>query len=222
MADKTVVSRVYDALDEDLYLRSSIRLGVANLSAVSEKIRKEAAPDASVEAVRAAVRRYVSEMGDEETDEGLSRLLSNTGFSLKSNISVIQAYQDRRVMLRLDETLKKMGKEFNIISSGHAITIIAGDDSVQEVIKAIGKEHVIGYRRGLHAIYLNSGKEIKTTKGFVAFVTSLLHRKGINLIEFYSCYTDTVLIVSREDSVKAYELLDHIIGKRKELVEGAK
>ena len=222
MADKTVVARVYDALDEDLYLRSSIRLGVANLSAVSEKIRKEAAPDASVEAVRAAVRRYVSEMGDEETDEGLARLLSNTGFSLKSNISVIQAYQDRRVMLRLDETLKKMGKEFNIISSGHAITIIAGDDSVQEVIKAIGKEHVIGYRRGLHAIYLNSGKEIKTTKGFVAFVTSLLHRKGINLIEFYSCYTDTVLIVSREDSVKAYELLDHIIGKRKELAEGAK
>ncbi len=222
MADKTVVSRVYDALDEDLYLRSSIRLGVANLSAVSEKIRKEAAPDASVEAVRAAVRRYVSEMGDEETDEGLSRLLSNTGFSLKSNISVIQAYQDRRVMLRLDETLKKMGKEFNIISSGHAITIIAGDDSVQEVIKAIGKEHVIGYRRGLHAIYLNSGKEIKTTKGFVAFVTSLLHRKGINLIEFYSCYTDTVLIVSREDSVKAYELLDHIIGKRKEMAEGEK
>ncbi|MFH1470856.1 MAG: hypothetical protein ABIF01_03845 [Candidatus Micrarchaeota archaeon] len=220
MSEKTVVAKVYDALDEDLYLRSAIRLGIANLSAVSERLRKEAAPNASVEAVRAAVRRYVSDMGDEETDINLTRLLSNTGFSLRSNISVIQAYQDKRVMMRLDDTLQKIGKEFNIISSGHAITVIAGDESVQEVVKAIGKENLIGYRRGLHAIYLNSGKEIKTTRGFVAFVTSLLHRKGINLIEFYSCYTDTVLIVSREDSLKAYELLDRIVGKRKGIHAG--
>ncbi len=215
MGDKSVVSKVYDALDEDLYLRSAILLGVANLSAVSEKIRKEAAPEASREAVRAAVRRYVSEMDEGKGGEDLAKLLSDTGFSLRSNIAVIQAYQDRRVMMRLDDKLKEIGKEFNIISSGHAITIIAGDENVQALVKAIGKENLVGYRRGLHAIYLNSGKEIKTTKGFVAFVTSLLHRKGINLIEFYSCYTDTVLIVSREDSLKAYELLDRVIGKRR-------
>jgi hypothetical protein len=211
---KTVVSRVYDALDEDIYLRNAIRLGIANLSAVSEKLKEEAVPDASREAVRAAVRRYVSEMTEEDSDGGLAKLLANTEFSLKSNISVVQAYQDRRTMVRLEELLKKMGKEFNIISSGNAITVITSDDGAQEVMRAVGKEGLIGYRRGLHAIYLISGKEIKTTKGFVAFIATLFLRKEINLIEFYSCYTDTVLIVSREDSLKAYELLDRVLGKK--------
>ncbi len=220
MSGKSIVARVYDVLDEDIYMRNSIRLGIANLSAVSEKIRAESIPEASAEAVRAAVRRYVAEMEHESEDDGLHKLLANTEFSLKSNISVIQVFQDRQISQRLEEVFKKVGKEFNLISSSHAVTIITGDENAQAIIKLLGKENVAANRRGLHAIYLISGKEIKTTPGFVAFITALFLRKGINVIEFYSCFTDTVLIVSREDSLKAYELLDKVLGKKKHHLHG--
>jgi hypothetical protein len=216
MAGKSVVSRVYDALDEDIYLRNSIKMGVANLSAISEKIQAEAVPSASKEAVRAAVRRYVSEMEKEESNDALAKLLSNTSFSLKSNISVIQAFQDRRSLASVQDALKAMGLEFNVISSSHAVTLIMGDDNAKEAAKLLGKDHILDHKGGLHAIYLTSGKDIKTVPGFVAYISALFFRKGINIIEFYSCYTDTVLIVSREDSLRAYQLLDKVMGKKKE------
>jgi hypothetical protein len=211
---KPVVAGVYDALDSDVYTRNAIMLGIANLSAVSEMIRKEHAPNASLEAVRAAVRRYVSQMEEEgHHGEGLHRVLSGTEFSIKSNVSVIQAYPDRRVRRALRDTFEDMGLEFNIISSGHAVTIITGGAKAKETIRMLGKENIISHKEGLHAVYLSSGKGIKTTPGFVAFISSLFLGKGINIVEFYSCYTDTVLIVSKEDSVRAYELLGKVLGK---------
>lgn len=215
MTGRSVVARVYDALDEDIFMRNAMRLGIANLSAISERLKAEAAPDASNEAIRAAVRRYVAELHEERSVDALHKLLSGTEFSLKSNISVIQAFQDRRLFLRLEEAFKSMGREFNLISSSHAITVITSDDNAREIIKLLGKEHIIAHRSGLHAIYLTSNRDIKTTPGFVAFVSGLFLRKGLNILEFYSCYTDTVLIVSRADSLRAYELLDKMLGKKK-------
>jgi hypothetical protein len=214
VARKSVVARVYDVLDEDVYLRRAIELGVANLSAVAKRIHGDVAPEASSEAVRAAVRRYVSDLEAQESANGLEEVLAGTGFSLRSNISVIQAYQDRRLLVRLQETFRTVGREFNIVSSSNAITVITSDENAGGVVKLIGKENLITQGRGLHAIYLTSGGEIKSTPGFVSFISSLFLRKGINIIEFYSCYTDTVLIVSRADSLKAYELLDRTLGKK--------
>ncbi len=213
MEKTSVVSRVYDALDEDVYLRKSIELGIANLSALSSKIRKDCVPDSTKEAVRAAVRRYVAESDLEDSDKELEKLLRNTEFSLKSNISVIQAFKERSVLSKLQAAFKRMGDEMNIISSSQAITIITGDQNVREIIATIGRNNIIELRKNLHAIYLNSGKNIKSVPGFVAYITGLLLRKKINLIEFYSCYTDTVLIVSREDSLKTYGILDNVICK---------
>ncbi len=215
MEKGSTVSKVYEALDGDVYARNAIALGLANLSAVSEMVRKEHVPGASREAVRAAVRRYVSQMeGEGHHGEGLERLLAGTEFSIRSNVSVIQAYQDRRVRKSLRDTFEDMGLEFNIISSGHAVTIITGGEKAKGTIRLLGKENVISHREGLHAVYLNSGKGIKTTPGFVAFISSLFLRKDINIIEFYSCYTDTVLIVSKEDSLRAYELLGKVLGRK--------
>jgi len=38
-----------------------------------------------------------------------------------------------------------------------------------------------------------------------------LSSEGINVVEFISCYTDTLLVVKEADTAKAYELLSFIM-----------
>ena len=56
-------------------------------------------------------------------------------------------------------------------------------------------------------ITIKSHQDIEHTPGVVAYLYSLFGDKGINIIETLSCYTDTVMIVEKNDAQKAVELL---------------
>jgi aspartokinase len=66
---------------------------------------------------------------------------------------------------------------------------------------------VIATHENASAIIIHSGEKLEALPGFVAFVASLLAEQNINIIEFVSCYTETLLIVSRSDALKSHELL---------------
>lgn len=39
----------------------------------------------------------------------------------------------------------------------------------------------------------------------------MLARNGINILEYYSCYTDTVFVLAKKDALKAYSLFDRVL-----------
>ncbi len=48
--------------------------------------------------------------------------------------------------------------------------------------------------------------------GVVAFLTTLLAEQNVNIIEFISCWTETIIVVEKKDSLKTYEALTNIVG----------
>jgi len=56
-----------------------------------------------------------------------------------------------------------------------------------------------------------SPKRIESMKGFVTFVFGLLAYNGINMEDDISSYTDTTIIVKREDAIKSFELLESVM-----------
>ena len=61
-------------------------------------------------------------------------------------------------------------------------------------------------------IIIKSPEEIENTPGVVAFLTSLLSEQNVNVIEFISCWTETIIVVGRKDSLRAYEILMNVVG----------
>jgi hypothetical protein len=47
------------------------------------------------------------------------------------------------------------------------------------------------------------------TPGFVAFITGLLSSREINIVEFISCSTNTVIILDAGDALNAFSLLEN-------------
>jgi hypothetical protein len=50
---------------------------------------------------------------------------------------------------------------------------------------------------------------VETTPGFVAFVTQLLASRNLNIVEFISCSTNTIIILSPKDALSAFSLLQN-------------
>ena len=59
-------------------------------------------------------------------------------------------------------------------------------------------------------IVIHSPEELEATPGVVAFLTTLLAEQNVNIIEFISCWTETIIVVEKKDSLKAYEVLSNL------------
>ncbi|MGC9012748.1 ACT domain-containing protein, partial [Thermogladius sp.] len=51
------------------------------------------------------------------------------------------------------------------------------------------------------------------TPGLIAYVTSLLAQAGINIVQITSSYSETMMVVSPEDTVKASNVLNDAISR---------
>ena len=60
-------------------------------------------------------------------------------------------------------------------------------------------------------IVVHSPEELENTPGVVAFLATLLAEQNVNIIEFISCWTETIMVVEKKDSLKAYEILSNMV-----------
>ena len=61
-------------------------------------------------------------------------------------------------------------------------------------------------------IVVHSPEELEATPGVVAFLATLLAEQNVNIVEFISCWTETIMVVEKKDSLKAYEVLSNLVG----------
>jgi hypothetical protein len=51
-------------------------------------------------------------------------------------------------------------------------------------------------------IVVNSPEELEATVGVVSFLTTLLAEQNVNIVEFISCWTETVMVVEKKTASK--------------------
>ncbi|MBI2662417.1 hypothetical protein HYX11_03080 [Candidatus Woesearchaeota archaeon] len=57
------------------------------------------------------------------------------------------------------------------------------------------------------SVFLDSSKEIEQIVGVLSYLTSLFSENGVNIVEFLSCWTDTLFIINSADIPKTLPLL---------------
>ena len=194
-------------------LKRMLLKGLINHSALARVIMDEEQLT-NEEAVTAALRRHVSEVGAEVVgpDEAIKTLLSESRLNMKNRIAIITVKGDLQVLARLENAMKGfMGQKdlMQFILGTEALTIITEEVDVDHIVTAIGKEYLIKTRHGLAEVAVVCPAKIEQTPGVVTHLSSLLSQNGVNVVEMASCYTDVIFIVEEKDMMKAYDVLDH-------------
>ncbi len=178
------------------YIRESLEKGIVNLSSLTRQIQKEFNIK-NFEAIKAALRRLSEEAKKEKhkREEMVLQILKDSKITIYDGYSVIIT----------DKPLNKSGK-IEINSIDNFVYLIEKEDALYV------KENIMKKSMDCTLVMIKSKKEIENVPGVVAYITSILAEENVNILEFVSSWTDTIIIVDKKDSLRTYEVLKQILG----------
>lgn len=190
----TVAQDVRNHLRNKPYLLEALEKGIVNLSELSRQLQKEL-KTSDISAIKAALRRYAEELQKhrQKREEKVLHLLK------KSSIAV---YDRKSVMITAKE-LDQKGMKVDLLDK--FVYLMDRSDLPERTSSLIKHENCT-------MIVVHSPEELENTPGVVAFLATLLSEQNVNIVEFISCWTETIMVVEKKDSLKAYEVLSNLVG----------
>jgi len=191
----TIAQKVRNHLRNKPYLLEALEKGIVNLSKLSRQIQEEL-KTTNTGAVKAALRRHSEELQrhKQKREEKVLQVLKRSG---------IAVYDKKAVMITGRELEAKSGMKVDLM--GKHVYLLDRSE-LPERINALVKHD------NCTMIVIHSPEELESTPGVVAFLTALLAEQNVNMIEFISCWTETIIVVEKKDSLKTYEVLSNMVG----------
>jgi aspartokinase len=191
----TIAQNVRSHLKNKPYLLEALEKGIVNLSELSRQIQEELRID-NTSAVKAALRRFSEELQKhkQKREEKVLQVLKRSG---------IAVYDRKSVMISTKEITTKTGMKVDLLNK--FVYLLDRGDLPKKVSALVKHDNCT-------MIVMHSPEELEATPGVVAFLTTLLAEQNVNMIEFISCWTETIIVVEKKDSLKAYEVLSNLVG----------
>jgi hypothetical protein len=191
----TTAKNVRSYLRNKPYLLEALEKGIVNLSELARQIQKEL-KTSNTTATKAALRRYSEELQKhkQKREEKVLQILKRSGISV---------FDQKSVIITAKEIATKSGMKGDLL--GKFVYLLDRADLPERVSTLVKHDNCT-------MIVVNSPIELEATPGVVAFLTALLAEQNVNIIEFISCWTETIIVVEKQDSLKAYEALTNLVG----------
>lgn len=182
-------------------LLSMVNNGLCNYSSLARRLQKEIFPGKPHEftAIKAALLRMAREENTgigKDWEKGVEKILKASSVEVRSHVAVIS------------------GK------SGAGVPVIAMSNSKSGVMSVVDSSFVPQMKKkgfkvmdNLTLVILCSPLDLQDTPGCVSAILDAIAAEGINVLEFISCHTDTLMVVKNQDAVRVYEILSNLIGK---------
>jgi len=195
MATTANIIRLY--LKRRPQLLSMVNNGLCNYSALARKLQREIFPGRKCEfaAIKAALLRMARDTREVDWEQGVEKILHASTVEVRSDVCVVSS------------------------KGGIGVPVIATSNSKSGVMsvvdasyaKQLGKRgmKVIG---DLTLIILCSPRDLQDTPGCVSVMLNAIAAEGINVLEFISCHTDTLMVVRNADAARVYGILNGLIG----------
>ena len=178
------------------FLKEVLHQGIVNFSALARKISLDLNIE-NEDAVKMALIRLSRKTDRIESDleRRILSVMKKSSMVLKTKVAVI--ITSRRI-----ENLKYL----SFSQSGRHMTYIVEQSELENMEKMPARTE-----ENLNLITIESPEEVEETPGFISYILGALAAEGINIEEFISCYTDTLLVLKQSDTKKAYEILSAIM-----------
>ncbi len=190
----TIAQEVRKYLKNKPYLLEALEKKIVNLSELSRQIQTELKTE-NIVAIKAALRRFAMDLQKHrrKREEKVIQLIRR---------SAITVYDGKSVIITNKELTIKDAMKVDLL--GKIVYLLDRNELPKKTNTLVKHEKCT-------MIVINSPQELEATPGVVAFLTTLLSEQNVNIIEFISCWTETIIVVEKKDSLKTYEALSNII-----------
>ena len=192
-------------------------ISIANLAEqILPDIEKELGKKIKQAAVVMALRRFSEEISKQRK---ISKSFDYTAeILMKTNIADFTFVKSPSLLAKL-RTIHNLvnferGDTLNIILGNNEVSIITNEKHIQKLTQFLAQEKIINKEKDLVSLTVIFTKDDFThTPGIIFNAVRKLAWDNINIYEIVSTMTELTFILHKKDSMKAYEVLQEMVGK---------
>jgi aspartokinase len=191
----TTAQEVRNYLRNKPYLLEALEKGIVNITELARQVHEEL-QTGNIVAIKAALRRFAGELQKrkQKREERVLQLLKRSAITL---------YDGKAVIITSKEVQTKTGMKVDLL--GKHVYLLDRNEMPERINTLVKHDSCA-------MLVINSPEELEATPGVVAFLTTMLAEQNVNIIEFISCWTETIIVVEKKDGLKAYETLSSMVG----------
>ncbi len=179
----------------------------------------------NIDAVKAALIRFQQELKKEKRElyNKVYTIIAKSTLELQNDITIITVRKEaiEKALSKILTTASE-ARFFNLTQGKKIFNILISSEDEEKITSVLDSSDLVDRVDGQSAILIISPYEIMNTPGVIEYITRLMYVNGINITQIISCYTDTLLIISSKQVVKAFEVLQKSITDSRKLLEEKK
>ncbi len=224
MVKLSLAKTVQYLIDGDASIQDAIERGYANFSAIARLLKPKAerilGRKVTLEGMITSVKRAKTKY---KPSRKQLKVIAESVIIIRTNLAKISLEKTRRNL----EKARLISAEFpeaffQILEGASALTLITDERIFSQVRSKFEDTGILDERGNLAAVIVQSPREIVDTPGCVMRFYNAISRRGINIEETISCYTETIIVLKMEDSVKVYSILADLISDARERLKNIK
>jgi len=222
MQESRGVSRaVHDLLLSKPVLLTALSMGVVNYSALARALKGEVerrlGREVSEAAVKVALIRLREQLSTSLAGESVLKVIAESATTLVDDVGLVTVRASDP--LAFASLLSGVRARLLQITQGvNTLTIVTDSEVLEGLLRKVNPRTVEAVYKEQAAVILVSPREIITTPGVMAYLTTLLALNGINITQVISTHTDTLFILGRNEAIEAYSLLRSVIDEARRTV----
>ncbi|MCD6470656.1 hypothetical protein J7L29_07655 [Candidatus Bathyarchaeota archaeon] len=213
MVELSLAKAVQYLIENDPPIQDAIERGYANFSAIARLLKPKAEEllgrKVTLEGMITSVKRARTKYRPSRKQ---LRVIAESVITIRTNLAKISLEKTRRNLERARLISAEFPEAFfQILEGTSTLTLITDERIFSRVRLKFEDAEILDERQNLAAVIVQSPKDIVDTPGCIMMFYNAISRRQINIEETISCYTETIIVLRTEDSVKVYSILADLI-----------
>lgn len=217
---ESISSAVKQIIDSSPFLHEMLIQGILSYSNYAQSILPTVSQmhgkEAKVSAVVMAIRRYAEELRKRDAEQTPVELKYE--IVMKTNIYALNLSRGAEIMVKLgklyDEVSSSKGDFLNITLGNNEVSISFSDKYLSLVESLVHDEPVLYRKNDLVALSIVFAGDFMSTPGIVYEAVRKLAWEQVNVNEIISTLSELTFVISREDSMKAFAVLQSFLSEQ--------
>ena len=215
----TVSHIVKKIVSSQPFVEEGLANGIISIANLAEqmlpKIEQELNKKIKLPAVVMALRRYAEEIAEHRKKAAKFDYAGE--ILMKTSICDFTVVKSTSLMAKL-KTIHNLvnferGDTLNVILGNNEVSIVISEKYMEKLIKFLSGEKILNKENNLVALTIIFTGDFVHTPGIIFNAVRKLAWENINIYEIISTMTELTFILNKKDSMKAYEVLQEMVGK---------
>jgi hypothetical protein len=212
-ARPSISEAVSSIMMENHLLYEALKLRIVNYHALAERVKKDVEEltgrKVSVASVVVAIKRFSDGLEGNGTE--VAKILKDAKLSLVGRAADLTIEGRGVPTIRILDDLLKVSPKFvgspNILQLPSSVKVLADLEDAQIIKDELSDKYSVNITGEAAKIVVRISQKAERVPGIAAFITELLYRNGISMLDMFYGYEDLLLVVEARLGPKAYQVL---------------